>query len=49
MLKREAGVLPERRDTLQAVPSERVVDALNMPTPSDVRSLPTIAAEKGTG
>ncbi|MET4580986.1 hypothetical protein ABIE21_000476 [Conyzicola nivalis] len=44
----EAGLLSERGDILQAVPSERVVDALNVSRPSDVRFLPMIVSERGT-
>jgi len=38
----EAGLLSERGDILQAVPSARVIDALNVSSPSDVRFLPMI-------
>ena len=44
----EAGLLSERGDILQAVPSERVIDALAMSRPSDVRFLPTIVPGRGT-
>ena len=38
----EAGLLSERGEILQAVPSERVIDALEVRRPSDVRFLPMI-------
>ena len=44
----EAGLLSERGDILQAVPSERVIDALDVSRPSDVRFLPTIVPGRGT-
>lgn len=44
----EAGLLSERRDILQAVPSKRVIDALDVRRPSDVRFLPTIVPGRGT-
>lgn len=44
----EAGLLSERGDILQAVPSERVIAALDARTPSDVRFLPTIVSGRYT-
>ena len=44
----EAGLLSERDDILQAVPSERVIAALDAHTPSDVRFLPTIVSGRYT-
>lgn len=44
----EAGLLSESGDILQAVPSERVIDALNVRTPSDVRFLPTVVSGGST-
>ncbi|WP_241978708.1 DUF1819 family protein [Cryobacterium sp. TmT2-59] len=44
----EAGLLSERGDILQAVPSERVIDALGVSRPSDVRFLPTIVPGRDT-
>ena len=44
----EAGLLSERGDILQAVPSERVIAALDAHTPSDVRFLPTIVSGRYT-
>ena len=44
----EAGLLSERGDILQVVPSERVIDALDVSRPSDVRFLPTIVPGRGT-
>ena len=44
----EAGLLSERGDILQAVPSGRVIDALDVSRPSDVRFLPTIVPRRDT-
>lgn len=44
----EAGLLSESGDILQAVPSVRVIDALNVRTPSDVRFLPTVVSGRST-
>lgn len=44
----EAGLLSERGDILQAVPSERVIDALDVSRPSDVRFLPTTVPGRAT-
>ena len=44
----EAGLLSERGDILRAVPSERVIAALDAHTPSDVRFLPTIVSGRYT-
>ncbi|MET3769838.1 hypothetical protein ABIB15_002542 [Marisediminicola sp. UYEF4] len=44
----EASLLSGRGDILPAVPSERVLDALDAHTPSDVRFLPTTVKRSGT-
>lgn len=44
----EAGLLSEAGEIFQAVPSERVMNALNRRSPSDVRFLPTALSGRST-